>query len=187
MSVSRILPGLRSTVLIIAALVAIPSAFSQALSSYPLTWDLFAGGSYNESFSPSQHQFGWDTAISERPYISHPWVGGTIEASGAYSSTSSTTAESQFYTVMAGPLFVLQKSRAQPFAHALLGATIHRTPAPTGELNTEHFGLALGGGVDVPFSHFWSVRGQADWVRSYTSATITSNMLRASVGFVVRF
>jgi hypothetical protein len=188
MSVRKILLcGFRSSLLIVAALVVTPQAFSQAVPVYPPTWDIFGGGSYNESFSPSDHEFGWDASVSERPYAIHPWIGGTIEASGAYTSSSAAASSSQFYTVMAGPTFVLPESRIRPFARVLLGSAIQRTSTTGGETNTEHFGLALGGGVDVPFSRFWSVRGQADWVRSYLSANDTSNMLRASAGFVLRF
>jgi opacity protein-like surface antigen len=181
------LQGFRFAVLMVAALTVTPKAFSQAIPSNPPTWDLFGGGSYNESFNPSQHDYGWDASVSERPYISHPWVGGTVEAGGAYTSASATAAESQLYTVMAGPSFVLRGPRIQPFARALLGATIQRTQTPAGASNAEHFGLALGGGVDIPFSRSWAIRGQADWVRSYTTATYTSDMLRASVGLVVRW
>jgi hypothetical protein len=189
MSISKqLLKGFRFAALMIAGIAVAPSAFAQAHpQSYPPTWDIYAGGSYNESFSPSQHEYGWDASVSERPYLTHPWVGGTIEASGAYPPSSSTTANSQLYTAMAGPLFVLRNPHIQPFGRALLGAAIVRTQTTAGETNIAHFGLAVGGGVDIPFSHYWAIRGQADYVRSYTTSTNTSNMLRASVGFVLKF
>ena len=129
MTVNRVTRGLRSAVLMVAALAATPAAFSQAVAAaYPNTVDIFGGGSYNEAFSPSSHEYGWDASITERPYPSHPWVGGTIEGSGAYSSTAAHGAipaiSNQFLTAMGGPAFVLNVNRIQPFARVLVGTGV---------------------------------------------------------------
>jgi opacity protein-like surface antigen len=193
---------LRSALLLTALSALAPWALSQALPSDAKTWDLYGGVSYAQAFNPSSHEFGWDASVSERPYISHPWVGGTIDTSGNY-STSTTTASgvtvasrTQLYTLMAGPSAVLLTHRIHPFARALFGAGIiaSQTTATASGVSVDsttghvtHFAAALGGGVDVPITPNWSFRGQADWLRTYISATNTSNLLRASAGFVLRF
>jgi opacity protein-like surface antigen len=194
MTESRFARGLRSAVLIIAALSATPAAFSQAVAAaYPKTVDLFGGGSYNEAFSPSTHEYGWDASITERPYLTHPWVGGTIEASGAYSSTAAHGAtpatSNQFYTAMGGPMFVLRSSHFQPFGRVLLGTGVQRVPASgsSATTNMAHFAFSAGGGVDVAISRSWALRGQADLIRTYVSSANTTNMLRASVGLDFKF
>jgi opacity protein-like surface antigen len=196
MTESRFSRGLRSAVLILttAALAGAPAAFSQAVAAaHPTTVDLFGGGSYNEAFSPSTHEYGWDASITERPYLTHPWVGGTIEASGDYSSTAAHGAtpaiSNQFYTAMGGPAFVLNANHIQPFARVLLGTGVTRVSGGGASIptNTAHFAFSAGGGVDVAISRSWALRGQADLIRTYVSAANTTNMLRASVGLVFKF
>jgi hypothetical protein len=191
--------GVRFAVVILipmaAALAAAPAAFSQALAAHsnPTTVDIFGGGSYNEAFSPSNHEYGWDASITERPYLTHPWVGGTIEASGAYSSTAAHGAtpaiSNQFLTAMGGPAFVLRLNHIQPFGRVLLGTGVQRVSGSgtVATTNTAHFALAAGGGVDVAISRSRALRGQADLVRTFVSAANTTNMLRASVGLVFKF
>jgi hypothetical protein len=193
MTESRLSRGLRSAVLMVAVLAAAPAAFSQAEAAYPTTVDIFGGGSYNELFSPSSHEYGFDVSVTERPYLTHPWVGGTIEGSGAYSSTAGHGAtpgvSNQFYTAMGGPMFVLRSSHIQPFGRVLLGTGVQRVSAGGSAMttNTAHFAFSAGGGVDVGISRSWAFRGQADLVRTFVSAANTSNMLRASVGLDFRF
>jgi opacity protein-like surface antigen len=196
MTESRFPRGSRSAVLIlilmIAALAAVPPAFSQAVAPNPTTVDLFGGGSYNEAFTPSNHEYGWDASVTERPYFTHPWVGGTIEASGAYSSTaahgSTPAISNQFYTAMGGPAFVLNANHIQPFARVLLGTGLQRVSGGASiTTNTAHFAFSAGGGVDVAFSRSWALRGQADLIRTYVSTANVTNMLRASVGLDFRF
>lgn len=176
--------GLRWMIVAVAGAALVRGAEGQA-RAYPKTWDLFGGGSYTATTSPSSHQFGWEASVTERPYLTHPWVGGTIEAGGAYAQGSN-----QIYTLMGGPAFVVPSMKVRPFGRALLGVVVNRSPgvgAVTVGSSVKHFGVALGGGVDVPIAPAWALRAQGDWLRSYGRAGTTINEWRGAVGLVVRF
>ena len=172
------------------------------------TNEVFLGGSYvRTDDNPHVNAFGWDTSYSQYPYASPGWLGGTIEASGAYASPSVRVANqtvggllnNQIYTFMGGPAVALHTHRrVQPFAHALFGAVLTRVNttgkglAYFGTAVSESktaFGLAAGGGIDVPLTTKIAVRGQADWLRStFQDQNIDrQNSLRVSLGMVVQF
>jgi hypothetical protein len=196
--------ALRSfTVLMVASLAITPRAFSQALESgsYTKTWDLFVGAACVSSSNPIEHESEWIASITQRPYTSHPSVGGTIEASGEVSSPSTTVSGvttpgiGQLHTFMGGPSVIFQASRIQPFVRALLGTSVQKPQLVTSGTGvsvaststTGYFSFALGGGVDFPITPAAAVRGQVDWIRTYISATDMPSMMRASIGIVFRY
>ena len=186
-------------VVILLSLSSLSSAQMIGEQQAPTTWDLFGGVSWMRSTSNPDptNGYGWHTSVSERPYVSLPWVGGTIEASGAYFNRSlmvnqtNVTMSEAAYSFMAGPLVSLPYRRVQPFAHVLLGALVDKTAVGIGGASTSSsttdFAYALGGGVDVPLSYRWSIRTQADWMRFHASDVNSTDAVRVSAGAVVKF
>ena len=165
----------------------------------PTTWDLFAGGSllHSDKLNTGGAAYGWDVSISERPYRSHPWIGGTIEGSGNYYSksvqTSGITVTDSYdsYTFMGGPFVTFRTHHLDPFARVLLGTVIQQTGvSAAGQNNTgtlKNFGYDFGGGVDVPLGRRFALRGQGDFIRVRYSSSESANAVRAAAGFVVKF
>jgi hypothetical protein len=151
----------------------------------PTTWAVFGGGSYARNSATGASAAGWSAGVSENPYPSRPWVGGTIEASGHYDTPAAGDKE-QVHTVMGGPNFTLTRSRVQPFARVLFGAVLTKETAGSLTVLSHYFGTAAGGGADLPISERCAIRGQADWV-SFLKPTGRINLLRASGGLVFRF
>ena len=177
-------------------------AQSAPTSSTASTWDVFVGGNLQRgvanNIGGNFNYFGWDAAVSERPYRSHPWIGGTVEASGSYRNTASTVSgvsanvDDGVYTMMGGPVVASSSQHLRPFAHVLLGGIFDRTSVSLGgqsatTVSTQCFGTAFGGGVDVSLAPRVALRGQADWLRFWASDLQSSNLIRASVGAVFRF
>jgi hypothetical protein len=141
--------------------------------------------------------YGWDASVTERPYSSYPWVGGTIRVNGAYLQTSTSVSavtlktSNSMYTMMGGPSVHFRLRPVEPFAHALFGAVIEKVnTAGIGEplaSSSTHFGYSLGGGLDVPLSTRWAIRGQVDWINTRESATQNTGKLGVSTGVVLRF
>jgi hypothetical protein len=192
------------TVLMVAALSMTPRAYSQAIDeSYSKTWDLFEGVSAAciHSSNPMEHEYEWISSATQRPYPSHPSVGGTIEASGILSSSSTTGSAGtapdagQLSTVMGGPSVIFPTHGIQPFVRALFGVSVQKPHAAVSgsgvgvnsTTNAGYFGLALGGGFDVPIASAVSVRAQVDWLHAFISSTDNSYVLRASIGIVLRY
>jgi hypothetical protein len=191
---SLLLSGSLLAASILSAAQAVP------LPSSPPTWDLFAGGTLQRGVGSTStpNYYGWDTSVTERPYQSHPWIGGTVEASGSYRNSASTVlgasvkTDDGAYTVMGGPSVTFKLHRVQPFARVLLGGLFNRTSISVSSQNastvvSKYFGTAFGGGVDFPVTQKFAIRGQADWLRDWTSNLEASNSIRASAGVVFRF
>lgn len=176
-------------------------SFGQATGQLPgeTTWDLFGGASFIHptDANSSGNLYGWDASITQRPYSSYPWIGGTIRVNGGYLQTSTSistaTLRSSYsmYTAMGGPSVHFRLRPVEPFAHALVGAVIEKVNTTgIGEpfaSSSTHFGYSLGGGLDVPLSTRWAIRGQADWMNTRESATQNTNRLGVSTGVVLRF
>ncbi len=101
--------------------------------------------------------------------------------------------DSTMYTYLFGPRFTLRKvSHFTPFAQVLLGGG--RLNASSGGVSAGEnaFALAMGGGVDLPVSHRFSIRLiQADYLLTrfdgVIGASATQNNVRVSAGIVFRF
>ncbi|MFP5205903.1 MAG: hypothetical protein ACLGSH_11150 [Acidobacteriota bacterium] len=159
-----------------------PAVNGHAAKADSSTWNLFLGGSFARS--APQNAYGWDSAVSEYPYRSLHWIGGTIEASGHYYNKSG--ASTQLYTVMGGPSAALRSRAVQPFARFLLGGIVNRVSAGGQALTSDHFGLAVGGGVDWPVSSRAAIRTQGDWI-PYWVQSQREDVFRASAGFAFKF
>jgi hypothetical protein len=165
-----------------------PAGGGQKVVELPTTWDVFMGGSLARALASSQNTYGWDGAVSEYPYKPHPWIGGTIDASGHYYNKSG--ASSQLYAIMGGPSVALRSRKLQPFGRFMLGGVVNRASATVGSVTTtassDHFGLSVGGGIDVPLGSRCAIRGQADWI-PYWVQSQRQDLLRVSGGVVLRF
>jgi len=113
---------------------------------------------------------------------------------GAYRfSNLPSSIDSTMYTYLFGPRVSLRKSsRVNPFAQVLLGGG--HLNASSGGINAGEngFAMALGGGLDLPLGHSFSVRAiQADYLltrfNNNNGASATQNNLRISAGLVFRF
>jgi opacity protein-like surface antigen len=148
---------------------------------------------------------GWRGKASEYPFLSCPWIGGTVEVSGYYVASSasvsnslvsaSSTTNTQVYTFLIGPSVSVRRGRIQPFADALIGVVHGRAKVlvsgfPTGTISgsssASNLGTAPGAGVDFPLSSRWRVRTEANWLREFASG-ISVDYLEASAGLSFRF
>jgi hypothetical protein len=154
----------------------------------PTTWDIFAGGSYERAIvtqNTATNIYGWDAAVSEYPYRAHRWLGGTIDVTGHYYDQSGLSA--QVYTFMGGPSLALRDRGIQPFVRVLAGSVLVRSSQNSAASTvSNYFGLAAGGGVDVPVHRKLAVRGQADWVPYWVQGD-RGSLVRASGGVVLKF
>jgi hypothetical protein len=189
--------------LLLAGVVFATSVVSSAQSvptvnDAPTTWELFGGGTFERGVSSTlpENLYGWDTSVSERPYASYPWVGGTIEASGSYHNSTATASNivihgsEAWYTVMGGPSVAFRVKRVQPFARVLLGEVVDSASASANgqsvSSSTKHFGTSMGGGVDVAVNRRFALRAQADWLW-WREDSQSVALVRTSVGGVFRF
>jgi opacity protein-like surface antigen len=163
---------------------------------------------------------GWN---AEAQYNADRWIGIAVDFGGRYGGPFTATSVSKVsglpdatsYSVLAGPVISYRtKSKATPFAHALLGvdrttlkaSTIMGLPSPFSTTATTYtdVAFALGIGVDYKISHRFSLRlGQLDYYRTtlnlnkfYQSAfgpglfegnATREGNLRFSTGIVIQF
>lgn len=114
--------------------------------------------------------------------------GGLYRFGGLPSGLSST-----MYTYLFGPRFTFRKvSHFTPFAQVLVGGG--RLNASSGGISAGEnaFSMAIGGGVDVPFSRHFSIRViQADYLltrfNGISGTAETQNNVRVSAGIIFRF
>jgi hypothetical protein len=98
-----------------------------------------------------------------------------------------------FYTVMGGPSASLRRTRRwQPFGRFLLGPVIYRTASTDAKGFTsveisDHFGTAAGGGANLTLSYHAAIRGQVDWIRSWTGSQGPADILRISFGALFKW
>lgn len=161
-------------------------------------WSVYAGGSM--AANASGHNFGWQASVTENPYKSLPWLGGTIEMSQYFNhgtvmvGSTKVTRNSSTSLIMGGPSVSFMHGALQPFVHALVGGAISsgtgdgfagpfHSASNSGSDHT--LGMALGAGVDFAFSSRAGIRTQWDWMRVGTSNA--ASLFRGSAGLYVRF
>ncbi len=130
---------------------------------------------------------GWN--IDGTAYLTR-WFGISANIAGNYTSANILGTEIHFrqYQYLFGPTLKYRTEHFEPYAHALFG--ISRFTQSDGVSSSNNgFGLALGGGVDVPFSrHFGARLGNLDYFMARTgSPSKTFNNLRFSAGLQFRF
>lgn len=167
--------------------------------------EVFGGYSllHDGNASPTSFQ-GWDA--SSTTYVNR-WFGITADFSGHYSTTNTSflvapgvsqeIQETQrIHNFMFGPHLAYRKSRYVPFGHALFGfnhsgedvnVTCLSCGFTGGEtFSTNTFSMALGGGMDIPVGHGFSVRPvQAEYILRRI-ASFNDNQFRYSAGVVFR-
>ena|ERR1051326_6649313 len=123
------------------------------------------------------------------------WFGGTLDVSAYFKTPvfARISNQERIYSILYGPRFSFPTPGAAQllrggtvFAHALFGAT-HTSVSvtPTGPHASDFsFGMAIGGGLDIPLRNEVSVRVlQADYVRA-TAFGSGQNNYRLSAGIV---
>ena len=149
-------------------------------------FDLFGGYSYfNGSTSGATSRYslnGWNGQGTV--YLNH-WLGATADFGGYYGSPFGLSANN--YSFLFGPTVRVPMTRVSPFAHVLFGADRAQESLLGGSTTDTSFGMALGGGVDIPVKGVLAIRaGQVDWL--YTNHFSTGqNNVRVSTGVVFRF
>jgi hypothetical protein len=153
-----------------------------------------SGGYSWTNFYDSYH--GWNASIA---YNLSKNLGVEADVSGHYgNATLYNTYSRNYHTFMGGPIFStrLPKLKHSIFSHLLLGALREHSQnqlSRTGYLNTSssHFGLAIGGGLDLRFGGSISLRAlQADYFpiptnnTLLTSGTYLRGRVRLSAGIV---
>ena len=114
------------------------------------------------------------------------WFGGVLDFSSHYGTHAGVNVNTQ--SIMYGPRFAYRKSRLiTPSAHALFGA-VHGSEGLYGiSMPDTHFGLALGGAVDVRVSDRVAFRVvQADYLMT-RFLNLRQDNVRVSTGLVFRF
>jgi hypothetical protein len=137
---------------------------------------------------------GWDFSVTQNR---NQWFGGTLDLSG-YSKTpqfKGISNSEHIYSILYGPRITYRGANVpnptakalwggSAFAHVLFGAT-HTSVSvtPTGPHATDFtFGMALGGGFDLPLRNEISVRVlQAEYLRN-SSFGAGQNNYRLSAG-----
>jgi hypothetical protein len=175
---------------------------AQSQDRDPTTYEVYGGGSYSRAFATTNiDAYGWEASLTQYPYQSRRWVGGTVEGSGLFDTRKETvpalTLSDSTYSMMGGPAFSAPSARGfKPFAHALVGAVIAKTnvtgtdaDAFRSTLGTTRTALAwaLDGGVDFPMAPRWWARGQAGWLTYKENLSDRVNDLRVSAGIVLKF
>ena len=168
--------------------------------------EVFGGYSllHDGNASPTNFQ-GWDA--SSTTYLNR-WFGVTADFSGHYSTTDASFLDApgvteevretqRIHNFMFGPHLAYRKSRYVPFGQALFGFNhtaedltvtcplcggAFGVPPPS----TNTFSMALGGGIDIPVGHGFSVRPvQAEYILRRVGS-FNDNQFRYSAGVVFR-
>ena len=175
-----------SLLLAATSLAQVQPAEGPPILEHPVAWNLFFGG--NLERQSSQSLDGWDVAVANYPYKSHPWIGGAITGSGNYFSQPNSTIS--LYTLMGGPSVSATNRRVQPFAHALFGVVFIRNASTINNISstitTRDIGITVGAGADIAIAGPFAIRGQGDWVEYWQQSTHLS-ALRRTAGIVFRF
>ena len=185
--------------LLLLLVVSAAPAFAQDTPA----WQLFGGYSFQRAevreylkTTPIIYTFrndyvnmnGWDFAVTENR---NHWFGGTLDLSGYYGTpqVANISNSEQIYSILYGPRITSPRPLwrgATAYAHALFGAS-HTSVSvtPTGPHASDFsFGMAVGGGFDLPLQNNFAVRVlQLDYFRP-TAFGSGHNNFRLSAGVV---
>ena len=103
----------------------------------------------------------------------------------AFGSTIFSNEHPKFLLYTAGPKIVWTRHVWQPWGHALIGG-LHMLPQIAGGFSHNSFAAQLGGGVDYRLSPGFSLRVEADYVRSQLYSTGQNNF-QFGTGFAYHF
>jgi len=183
--------------IVFAVAVILCSAITAAAQDRNST-EVFLGYSYmraNPSSSAANgfNLNGGDGSIS---YYVKRWLGLTADFGGYHvGQIGSTSVDSTFSTYLFGPRVRLPgTSRLRPFAQVLVGAAHATGSTAFAGANTHNaFAMAVGGGLDVPWTRHVGFRlFQVDYLPTWFPETAGGNRLvqqnlRVSTGLRLRF
>ena len=177
-----------SLVLVIALLGSIASVGQESTPKF----EAFGGYSYfNGGTAGLTDRYSLNGWNAQGTYNFNRWLGLTADFSGEYGSPFGADVHS--HNFLFGPTVSYRTAHFTPFAHALFGVNDASASLSSSLLGTTvssndtAFAFAIGGGVDVPWTHRISVRvAQVDWLRTQHFDTNQDN-LRVSTGLVFRF
>jgi hypothetical protein len=114
------------------------------------------------------------------------WVGGVLDFSTHFGTRAGVNVNTQ--SIMYGPRLSFRKIKiVTPSAHALFGAVRGSTGFDGISKPDIHFGLALGGEIDVKLNRRVAFRViQADYLMT-RFLNLRQDNIRVSTGFVIRF
>jgi len=189
-----------SLLLVHLSLAQTVPAVKTSMTNLPTTWSIFAGISAESqpTVSGSPWVYGFDGSVSQYPFKSHPWIGGTIDFAGHFSSMSGslktvgTQSDLSTYEVLGGPSFRARARRVTPFGRLMAGPVVDRTTASVKAgasviSESNYFAIAGGGGADFGISPDWAIRTQADWIRYWVKFSPGQDFFRTSGGLLFRF
>jgi hypothetical protein len=162
---------------------------------------IFAGYSYgNTNYAPGSRSNlnGWEASIAG--YHVKPWLTLVADGSGHYGwnafpiscvtfpvcTPAIPNSRAKEYTLLGGPQISKTIGSLRPFVHLLGGATRVSVATPGFFDSSTNWTVAGGGGVDYKWRGPFSLRLQADYLRTNLFG-LTQNMVRASTGVVVHF
>ena len=162
---------------------------------------IFAGYSYgNTNYAPGARSNlnGWEASVEGFRF--RPWPTLVADGSAHYGWNSFPIScvtvpvctpaipnvRAKEYTLLGGPQISTTRGNLRPFVHVLGGATRVNLATPGFFDSSTKWTVAGGGGVDYKWRGPFSIRVQADYLRT-NLFNLTQNMLRASTGLVLRF
>ena len=162
---------------------------------------IFAGYSYgntNYAPGPRSNLHGWEASVEGFRF--RPWLTLVADGSANYGWNSFPIScvtvpvctpaipnvRAKEYTLLGGPQISIHRGNLRPFVHVLGGATRVNLATPGFFDSSTKWTVAGGGGVDYKWRGPFSIRVQADYLRT-NLFNLTQNMLRASTGLVLRF
>lgn len=185
-------------VAVIAALSGLAAAQNQNQNP---RFTVFAGYSYgNTNYGPDHRSNlnGWEASIEG--FRLKPWLTLLVDGSANYGwnafpiscvtvpvcTPAIPNVRAKEYTLLGGPQISVHRGKLRPFVHVLGGATRVNLATPGFFDSNTNWTVAGGGGVDYTWRGPFAFRGQADYLRTNLFG-LTQNMIRASIGIVLRF
>lgn len=180
-------------VALFALFVLVPLASAQ---DFPRA-EVYGGYSYlnvdTNNITSRQSFNGWDASLSVNAL---KWIGGEGDFAGYYKKLNVATLpgigsidlSTHGYAFLFGP----KATYKMVFVHALFGVDRLSGSILGVSLGSQNsFSGAVGGGIEVPFSKHFAVRGAADYAFTrhniFGGSRVTQNNVRASAGIVYRF
>jgi hypothetical protein len=149
-------------------------------------FDLFGGYSYfSGSTSGAGNRYSLNGWTAQGTYNLNHWLGATADFGGYYGSPFGLSGNN--YSFLFGPTISVRTPRFTPYMHALFGVDRLHQKLIGGSVTDSAFGMAVGGGVDIPVKGGLAIRaGQLDWLYSHHFSNGQNN-LRVSTGLVYHF
>jgi hypothetical protein len=187
MAIERVVvPGKRAAVFFFCVFSVVMAASSLSLAQVAPKWEVFGGFAYRNvdsttfGFVNRSNLYGFD---AEPTFNIKPRWGVTADVGGQYGS------QMTVYNFLIGPQYAMRRDKSKFFVHGMFGKAQDRVDIST--LIKNHFesvgrAIVVGGGYDRDLTPRFTIRVQADYLRTDTFGT-TQNDIRASTGLVFHF